>query len=256
MKVLLKNLLAICLFIGFVSCSEQGLDTYSGKEYIYFKKAIEEDNSKKVYDSISVSFAYDLPSVTDSIYHIPVKVQGFVKSYDREINVQVDQSATAIQGTNFELINTPYYIPAGENIGMVSVKLKRTPELRENELVFAINIVPNEHFDVGILTSRTSGNNENRVVNPDKFQISFSDILVEPSNWRILQGWLGPYSQKKLYLLAEVNEIPVPNYNTLPNIGTFLTHIAVLKAYLIEQKAAGNTVYEDDGTEMVLGPYA
>lgn len=67
---------------------------------------------------------------------------------------------------------------------------------------------------------------------------------------------MGDFSAKKFYLFAEVNQMPLPNYNELPNLGDFFGQIAIMKAYLAAQKNAGTPVLEEDGSEMTLGRYA
>lgn len=256
MKTYIRKIL-ITSFIGlfFLACEKEEIPVFSGKDVIYFQWAKDgKDFSSIVIDSLFVSFAYDLPNVMDSLIKVPVKIQGYLSSQDRNVKVQVMEGSTAKQGIHFEMPDL-VVVPANKAIGYVPITLNRTVSMKDQVFSLKLQLLRNEDFEVNLYGEKKSFNSD-RLLSYTQFELTISDILLEPESWSTLEPWLGPFSSKKLYLLAEVNEIPVPNYSTLPNLGDFLGHISVLKAYLAKQKNEGTPVLEDDGTEMILGKYA
>ena len=259
MKKYIKAILVTCtLAIVFFACEKDEIDTFNGENLIYFqwaKDGINNYSGAKI-DSTSFSFAYELPSVIDSVYKIPVKTQGFISENDRSFLVKVSTNSEVTQGTHFDLPAT-FTIPANEVIGYIPLTLFRAADLKTNILTLKLELTANENFSTNLIGNEKSSN-ANKLLNYNKFELTISDILTKPTLWdSFVVYYLGTFSVKKLYLYAEVNNIPVPNWNkNQPEISSFFTRKDVLKAYLQGQRAAGTPVLEDDGTEMVLGRYA
>ncbi|PCI34725.1 MAG: hypothetical protein COB60_05910 [Flavobacteriaceae bacterium] len=263
MKIYIKNIIITCFVaLGLVACSEDEIDTFSGIDGLYFQWSIEgpltlSGDFGTSIDSIAVSFAYDLPEVTDAIYLLPVKVLGSVSSIDRQFSIEVLPESTGIEGVDFTLPSS-LFIPADSITAMVPITLLRTPAMKNEEVLIKIGLVPNEHFVTDYYES-TENIDTKEPLEYDTFKLAVSDMLTKPKFWSpILDYYLGDFSAKKLILYAQVNNIPIPNWNDSPpsDIATFFGRKNVLKAYLIDQKNDGTPVLEDDGTEMKLGPYA
>jgi len=259
MKKYKKIILLTCtLACTFFACEQDEIDTFSGENLIYFSWALDgvDGDIEARIDSTSFSFAYELPSYTDSIFRIPVKTQGFISDQDRAFGVKIGNDSEANEGIHFDLPDN-FLIPANQVTGYIPITIHRTPEMKTKEISLKFELVSNENFSANLIGD-TKSSNANKVLSYNKIEVTVSDILVEPSLWsRFMIYYLGTFSVKKFYLYAEVNNIPVPNWETaFPDIDEFFTHKNVLKAYLAAQKAAGTPVLEDDGTEMELGPYA
>ncbi len=250
----------LLLVISTFSCATDELDNFSGADGVYFQWAKDGVlfSSTQVtpyyIDSTNVSFAYELPSVTDSVFKIPVKLQGYLSNEDRPFNVNVLNSSTAVRGFHYDLPDT-FVMPANKNIGYIPVTLHRTDDLSSSNVVLELELTQSAYFHANSISTKIAYGT-NREVRMNQFTLQFNDILTEPAAWSSLSGWLGTFSAKKLYLFAEVNNIPVPNYTTRPALTTFLGQIAVFKAYLTQQKNNGTPVKEDDGSNMTLGPSA
>lgn len=251
----IKIIIITCVIsLGFLACEEENIATYSGKDVIYFQWAVEGYRTAKI-DSTSITFAFELPSqVTDSLVEIPVKVQGFTSTNDRSVNVKVLEESTAQLGVHYSMPDN-ITIPANSVIGYIPITFNRTADMKDEVFSLKLQLLENESFET-TLWGTDKSSNADRLLSYTEFEVTVSDILTEPDRWFMLSGWLGTFSAKKLYLLAEVNEIPIPNYNELPNIVEFFGHVAVMKAYLAAQKQAGTPVLEEDGTEMTLGRFA
>ncbi len=255
-KYFYTSLLIAIMVLGFVSCSNEDIPAYSGKDIVYFEWAKSGTGGRSLIliDSMSYSFAYQLPSVTDTTIKVPIKVQGPTKNTDRKVNLEVSQTSTAQAGVHYTIPET-IVVPADSVRAIVPITLNRVADLKDAILSLKIELLANENFETSIYNTKEA-NNIDRVLSYTQFEITFSDILTQPAKWSVLSNWLGPWSTKKLYLLAEVNNMPVPDYNDFPDLVEFFAHVAVLKAYLKKQKEAGTPVLEDDKSEMVLGKYA
>lgn len=260
MKKYIKTIITLCVVaLAFSACEKEEIATFNGKDVIYFQWAIDgkEFASQKI-DSTAISFALELPTeVTDSLVLVPVKIQGYVSSKDRTVTVEVMEESTAQKDIHYT-IPDEITVSANEYIGYIPVTLIRTEDMKVQEVSLKLQLLENENFKVDLWGEELSDNNPNRILSYKEFEITISDMLTEPDRWSVLEKYLGAFSVKKYYLIAEVNEMPLPNYNVLTASfwPDFYGHVAVLKAYLEAQENAGTPILEEDGTEMVLGPNA
>ena len=243
-KISLILLLSLCVS----ACTQEEVETYSADDSVYFTWAVEGTGatlgtSKK--DSLSTSFAFHLPDIVLDTFNVPIKTQGFVVDYNRSVKIEALTSSSAIKGTHFN-IPTSVIIPADSINGVVPIYLFRTPDMKEKVLSIKIKLVPNGHFNTNIV-------GEDEELSFDEFELTISDILVEPLFWtQFGYRYLGTFSIKKFYLFAEVNNMPVPDYDTEgnPPLSVFYAQALNFRAYLNEQTAAGTPVYEEDGSLM------
>ena len=250
MKNYIKKIGVMCLVVlSITACETKETMVYEGKDVIYFSQALE-----RRLDSIPISFAFDLENVIGKIVDVKVQVQGYTKSYDRIAQLEIlDDQTTAIEGVHFNLPKE-IVILKDSVYADIPVEFIRTDDMETEIFNLKFKLVPNDHFETTLTGDQTSSNSKtSRPVVYDEFEISVSDQLVEPSIWnRFMVYYLGDFSRKKIYLFAEVNEIPVPDFSRFPNLGTIFNQVAKFKSYLNAQKAAGTPVLEDDGTEMII----
>ncbi len=92
----------------------------------------------------------------------------------------------------------------------------------------------------------------NRQVSLVSFRWFANDIIKKPARW--LDTYLGTFTRKKLLLMAQVLGFEPAYLDASVSIVEMTAYGKFMQRYLNEQKAAGNTVYEDDGSEMTMGP--
>ncbi|WMI64178.1 DUF4843 domain-containing protein [Aestuariibaculum sp. YM273] len=259
MKNIIKIItVSLSVVLTFLSCGNDEIMSFEGKDVIYYKWAVESIDplllNPNYIDSASVAFAYELPEVQQVVYEIPIKVQGSTRYFEREVSVSVSSSSTAQEGVHFTLPDKVVIMADSIN-GYLPVTLLRTEDMKEKELLVVVKLEENENFNNNLLETRKTNNGE-RFVSYTEFQITVSDILTQPQYWPT--NYLGDYSEKKLYLWAEVLEVPVPDWNSEdPTFDrTFSAAVSVFKQYLTIQELRGTPVLEDDGNPMTLGPYA
>jgi hypothetical protein len=213
----IKLLFAVTLLFGIgmlAACKKDTLITYSTFDNIYFNYA----PSNNLTDSVSITFAYSPLSVTDSTFKIPIKITGPASSTDRVYNVKIDTGTTATD----------------EQTKSVSLRLT----LQTSDAL---------HTDLKFMSPNVGAS-----VNVNSFKVIMSDILVQGQYWSSYSPYFGTFSAKKIRLINQVTGMPL-NYVTIvglydlssgPRLGVWAV---TMTNYLNQQKAAGHTVYEDDG---------
>lgn len=187
------------------SCSYESVPTYKDVDRIFFKYAGERIESD-VVDKLNINLGYDKPLKDDSIIAIPVKLMGNISEVNREVKVKlIAEESTAIEGEDIEILTS--YLPAGEIVGSVFVKLKRTESVTTSTLLARICLVSNESFYTDYPTSYSDPRGDR---NGLVFSIYFTALADKPSLWIaegskvIMERSFGDYSNEKINLICEV----------------------------------------------------
>jgi hypothetical protein len=246
MKKLSQHLLSAALVMGVFGCQKSEIAVYDGESNIYFSRAVESTPS----DSLNVTFAFR-PTIKDSLVMIPVRITGPAAPEARTYKVGVESSSTAKSGVHFTLPST-FQLPAGKVSDSVAVKLLRTPDLLTDTVSIVLELQANEYFSTAMLdkvTNATSG----QKLSYTRYRILVTDVLSKPQRW--LDTYLGSFTRKKLLLMSDVLGIPVDIMNqTTTTISQVVYWGQFMQRYLNDKKAAGQTIYEEDGTPMIMGP--
>ncbi|MDQ6530073.1 DUF4843 domain-containing protein [Flavobacterium sp. LHD-85] len=259
MKKILILSITLLIITGFSSCTKEEIETYSGKDNIYFSPAVVSyvslNGAKVLTDSIGLSFSLDNPVITERLFKIPIAVQGKASNVDREVKIAIDPSSTAIKDTHFT-IPDKIIIPAGKVVDTIRVLVKRTPDMKKNAFSLVFNLEGNEFFKtemqtkvINVLTKKT--------MSFIQFELTFDDLLSQPKGWVV--SFLGTFSAKKFFLMCDLMNLDPIIFNQAPSssaVGLSIPEMQYyqnfMKRYLAEQKASGNTVYEENGTEMLF----
>ncbi|WP_027138017.1 DUF4843 domain-containing protein [Gaetbulibacter saemankumensis] len=249
-KYINQLFLALTLCLSFIACEEREIDTFKGNDNIFFKWALDgRFSSTNKVDSVAFSFGSFLPDITKDTFKIPVQTQGFVYDIDREYSIEILEESTAQEGVHFSLPSS-FVIPANSIIDSLPIYLMRTADMKEETFSIKIGLVPNENFDANLDGSGLNAET-GEPISYNTFELAISDILIKPTYWPFP---MLDYSTKKFYLYAEVNNIPLPDWNTENPLRdpTFFTKFFSFQGYLREQINAGTPVLEDDGTPMTV----
>nr|WP_199003031.1 DUF4843 domain-containing protein [Flavobacterium sp. ASV13] len=253
-KILILS--AVLLFLlGFSSCSQEEIKTYNDTDNIYFSPAVFPlvKNTRDLIDSTGVSFAFDNVAVQEKVYRIPIRVQGKLSDVDRTVKCTIDHSSTAVEGTHFSLSKN-IIIRAGKAVDTITVTMHRTPDLKLNRVTLVLNLEENEFFTTKMQT-KVINTLTQKTMNLTRFKLTFGDILSQPQSWSV--GFFGVFSAKKLFLMCDLLQLePAIFDQKTPAIGLSIPEMVYygkfMKRYLEDQKASGNTIYEDNGTEMTF----
>lgn len=251
-KLLILSIVFLSIF-GLTSCERDEIATYEDTDNIYFSNAVYAPNgiSAPLTDGLDYSFGLVNPAVKQMIFKIPIRVQGKLSDIDRKIKLTVDPTSTAVEGTHFSLPKD-IVLHAGMRVDTILVTVFRTPDMKTNAFNLFLNLEENEFFTTkmqykvtNVLTQAT--------MSFIKYRITFDDKLTQPQGW--YAPYLGVFTAKKFYLMCELMQLTPEMFTqklgsvglTIPDVVYYQTY---MKRYLADQKKSGNTILEDDGTEM------
>lgn len=257
MKKILILSIVLLSFLGLTSCSQEEIKTYSGTDNVYFSPAVfpyvMNENFSITTDSTGVSFGFDNAALDKKTYLIPIRVQGKLSDIDRKVKVTIDPSSTAVEGTDFSLPKN-VMIRAGKVVDTIAVTLYRTPALKNKRVTMVLNLEENEFFTANMQSTVTNVLTK-KTMSFIRFKLSFDDQLNTPKGWYAY--YVGKFTAKKFLLMCDLLHLDPIMFDAplgSPGIGSadYIYYSAFMKRYLADQKAAGNTIYEEDGTEMVF----
>jgi hypothetical protein len=244
----MKQILFFIIILAAVSCKRESLTTYNTDDNVYFNNISS--------DTLDLSFAYSDASVQDTILAVPLAVTGPPSKKDRRFNLAVDPASTAVPGTHYDL--PELVIHAGKVQDTLRLRLKRAAELATGNRKIILRLQPNEFFKTGI---------EYKMYNtaaPDTidlltFSITISDMLSAGPYWDSQYApYFGAFSLKKVRFMHDLAGLPLDFWSVAePNnqqraLATY--YASVTSRYLIEQDQEGNTIYDEDGSPMKMGP--
>jgi hypothetical protein len=248
------------------SCEYEKLPTYSGQDQIYFAYA---DNAMaSVVDEQVLHFGYDEVEKWDTILYLNVKVMGSLAGVDRPVSFVLLDSSTATLGRDVELLPAQSFVPAGEPLGKIAIKVKNTAALSDTVLVASIKLVGNEYFHADYTKTRYPNlNSEGKIVST-VIHVRFDNANEMPRLWfenldkcTVL---FGEYSNVKFNLMCDVLGISRsyfsytegnPDALFLERINTYaMAWVRAVNRYLNEHKEKnGTSLHDEKGKEVKMG---
>ncbi len=135
-------------------------------------------------DSIVYSFALH-PDREEDIVEIPFKLMGLTSGQAREVSVEVVKEKTTARENDHFSIET-CTLPADSITGNLRVKVRKTAELENHDLVVTFRLGGNENFAAA-------------PVNESTYRIVMTNYLAEPTGWPF-----GEYSRVKHQFVISV----------------------------------------------------
>jgi len=250
MKRIIYCILGLMALTTLNSCEKQ-LMTYEGKPGIYFNETarLQKFQGEVLTDSVALSFA--LLASNEIIQPIIVAATGNPATEDREYKLVIDPVSTAISGTHYDGLPKTFTMKKNKFIDTIFIKFKRTPDLLVKGVTLFLNLEANENF-VAELKDKVTSASTGKKISFIKYRVFLSDILKKPTRW--LDGSFGTFTRKKLFLMCEFLNITPGFIDASISIAESSAYGKLMQRYLIDEKLAGRTVYEDDGQEMSMGP--
>ncbi|MCD0472233.1 DUF4843 domain-containing protein [Flavobacterium sp. JAS] len=254
-KILILSSILLSI-LGFTSCSQEEIETYKDTDNIYFSPSVFPIPVSAVNiltDSVGLSFGLENPSIIEKTYKIPIRVQGKLSDTDRKVKVTIDPASTAIEGTHFTLPEN-IVMHAGHEVDTIAVKIRRTPDMKDKSMLLVLNLEENEAFTTK-MKSKVINVLTQKKMSFISFKLTFDDKLTMPPGW--FAPFLGVFTAKKFFLMCDLMHLEPSMFNQkLGSTGLSLPDVQYyqnfMKRYLLDQKAQGNTIYEEDGTEMFI----
>lgn len=242
-----KNIILVLftlLVVGYGCDSEY--EDYKGADVVYMNETT---------DTTRFSFTYVDGKKDRMVQEIKVNTIGEVCDYDRVVNIKFTP-VNAVEGVDFEPLADQYVIKAGETSMVIPIVMIRTQILQKEAKVIDMELFENEYFktyyDYGS-SDKITWVKTNRL----KQTLVYSEFMNQkPATWDPYV--LGNFSQKKFMLICDLMGIEREKFLDSSYMSSRTSYIgAYMKKYLAGEKAAGRTVYEEDGvTEMTMGKYA
>lgn len=254
MKKSFLTLLIATALLFLYSCEKEGVGTYTGPDNIYFTKAFGTWNLLGTFepgaDSQFVNFGWTSALTTDSLLPLAITISGSPVNSDREYSFRIDTGSTAKAGIHYELPTGKTVVKGGKVTDTFYLKIHRTTDMQVDTALLNILLVPNENFvtDFKYMTQGT------RKYNLIRMRLKLLDQMSQPTYWGV--NYWGKFTKKKFFLAVEVLGIPYNYFFTYAGQSVDQYNYTRMARYLTDKKAAGDTVYEDDGTEMKMGPFA
>lgn len=250
-KILILSIIFLSLF-GLTSCDKEEIQPYNDTDNIYFSRSIVPLYSNgPLIDSTGFSFGLDNAAITERIFPIAIRVQGKVSNVDRQIKLTVDPSSTAVLGTHFKFPEN-MVMRAGKEIDTIFLKVLRTPDMKTKDFTAVLNLEENEFFTTK-MQSRVTNVLTGKTISFIRFKLSFNDKLSTPLGW--ITANFGVFTAKKFFLMCDLMSLEPEMFNQAPggtglSIPDYQYYQNFMKRYLADQKASGNTIYEENGNEM------
>lgn len=208
------------------SCKEDKIMLYKSADFLQFNKA--------ATDSSICSF---LPYPDKGKIEFPLAIDliGNLTQTDRKYRLEVVTDRTNAPKENYE-IPAECVFRAGMYKDTCWITLKKTPGISQKPVKLVLKLVESPDFKVG-QTERSMA------------VIYVSNVISKPDWWNseVTYYYLGDYSDKKYHLFVQVTGKITIN---IKNSEELRLNTLKLKYYLLKEKEAGRTVYEEDGTEM------
>lgn len=221
-------------------------ETYNGEDVIYMNETT---------DTTRFSFTYVDSKYDRQTQEINIKAVGKVYDYNRVVNIKFTPK-NAVEGVDFEPLAEQYVVKAGETTLVIPIVMIRTDALQTEEKIIDMELLDNEYFK----TYYDFGSNDRTTwVQTDRLRqtLIFSEFMTQrPQQWNPYV--LGTFTPKKFKLICDVMGIEREKFLDASYMSYRTSYIGkYMKKYLADEKAAGRTIYEEDGvTEMTMGPQA
>lgn len=212
------SIVIILLSFFFASCSEDSIDTYGVKEYVYFPDTI-----------MNYSFAFD-PDLNAKEILVELKLIGNQKEYDRELSIAIDSMSSNLLEDDYEILSSMFRA----NMFQDTIRI-RVNKLSGKDKVGFIRFVikENQYFKPGPTKNM-------------RFSLTFSDELLFPDWWdtNIERNYLGTYSEKKYREFIKATGI-----HDMSGLGSSerRAYTLVFKKYIKD-----NDIREADGSPMTV----
>jgi hypothetical protein len=245
------SIVALVLFV-FFACKKQNLQTYNITNNIYFADSL----GDQLFDTAFFSFGFSPVDVQDTTFGISVYVTGGPAAHDRVFSVVADPSSSARAGEEYVLPDSCIF-HAGHVKDTLYVKLLRAAVLQDSTFHLILNLKTNQNFQPNLPLMYDFFSDTLSAIS---FRLAINDILTAGPYWTgLIQPYFGIFSVKKVRLMNQVVGMPLDFWTSNVLHDFFLGPECIYYAtkfgkYLNAQAAAGNKIYEDDGSPMSMAP--
>jgi len=248
MNKLFFKILGLIFLTTLLSCQKE-LHKYEGKPAIYFNEAgrLTAFGGEVLRDSTVMSFS--LAKAQDSIVNMVITTTGAKQDIDRPYKLVINANSDAVVENHYEILNKSFFIKKNQLSDTVKIKFFRKVDMQAKTFLLSFDLLENENFSTEMkYRVLAATKKKNSLIN---YRWYINDIIKKPGRW--LDGYFGIFTRKKLLLMAEVLGIEPAYLDASVSIPETIAYGKFMQRYLNEQRAAGNIIYEENGSEMVMG---
>lgn len=254
-----KTILYMTALLGITclasSCEEE-VETYHWDDCVHF----EVEQHGILRDSSEYTFAYEETEVIEMPITVRIQLTGEVKTYDRKINLSVENSAPT-HSDYFSFNPDTCYIRKNQSYLDLTIILHRLPDMTRTTHALSLIIQENEFFKTTNKEWITDAVN-NRSVNLLRHTVLASDIVQCPLTWWDNDPYFGTWSVKKFILICEETGFKRQDFQDQSYMASGRKNYikAFMNKYFQEYKIAHandpealKRIQEEDGSYMQMG---
>ncbi|MCM1177273.1 MAG: DUF4843 domain-containing protein [Bacteroidales bacterium] len=236
--------------MAIAGCTD-ALETYSGTSGVYFAMG-----AGKTYANADTTYveSSNLPFIVtgsrDSVFNVKIKIVGAVSQHDRNVEARIVEDMSTVTAEDYEPLQGSYVLKAGEVFGNIPIRFLRPSSLEGKQRTMTIELVENSDFSLPIRFWR---NSSTEYVNVTRHSIIVSDKYVQLPGYS--ESHFGAFSEKKMKILLDLFGMKLTDFNASLPLTMTKAMGQKFDRWLQEQKSKGETVYEEDGSEMKSGEY-
>lgn len=227
----MKQYILLSLFVPFLfSCAEDKIETYSGKQYLYFSELMDTKEGNK--EAVEISFN-NYPLDDELSVEISLGLVGDPFSVPTPYKVSVVTDKTTALAENYELPVAPMFKPnVAEDV--LSLKLIKTERLKE-DVTLMLKIEPNEYIAGSVKQYET-------------IKVIFNAVESKPLWWTktVDKNYLGTYSPKKYRALVQYGGEEAKDFG---NLNAAQKRLCALR---LKQAIEDNNLLEENGQPMTV----
>jgi hypothetical protein len=219
------------LFIALVAalgCKKDDINVYDGGNYIQFTRS---------YSDSSLFNFLALPNDDEGLTPLAVELTGLPADRDRIYKISVVKELSTASDANYTL-PASFTLKANKVKDTAWLTVRKTPQISEKPVKLVLKIDATDDLQIG-------------QIDHSAIILYISNVVARPDWWddNVEGRFLGEYSNKKYLLFIQVTgqaDLDPQNENLLRY------HTIRFKNYLLQEKDAGRTVYEENGSEMIV----
>lgn len=189
----MKKILLLFFTICILSCKDEPLSNYIGKDAIsfYFNHGTESD--KVIY-----SFKYHMIPIQQDTVWLNMRLVGKLSDQPRKISVIAVVGSTAVDGVHYKIIED-VVLPPNQYLVKYPVVVLNAEGLDKNSVELTLDVAENED-----LAAAADGWVGKEGTNTRRYHIEINNKLVKPSYWDIRKNYVGNYSEVKYQFIIGV----------------------------------------------------
>ncbi|NML22283.1 DUF4843 domain-containing protein [Pseudoflavitalea sp. G-6-1-2] len=226
---LFRNTISIIALLALIqSCKKDEIMHYESGDYVQFNKS--------VTDSSMFSFLA-LPDDNEAKTPLVIELVGKPSGKDRQYKISVANELSTATPGHYSL-PASFTLRANRTTDTAWLTVKKLPDLKVKPVRLVLRIESTDELKFGQIDYCVS-------------ILNISNVIAKPDWWNQTVEWyyLGEYSDKKFALFIQVTGLSDINSNDIYQVRYYTMK---LKNYLLQEKDAGRTVYEENGQEMTV----